>query len=266
MDYTLDKATAVTKVSDEVFSLVSDETYWNFTSAFGGWLSAGTLKALQSRADFRGEVFSLNFTFISAVTAKNITLYINLLQRRRTMDFWRVTARDDESDGKVLFTADIISGTRRESDLAYNAEMPAYKPLEQSIRLEPNPMAPRWIKLFDLYLGEGVPFKKNPSGRSILHIREADGRPLDAQAIVTFVDTPMPRTFFLEEGLRMASTLSMSTHIYACEAEIDSVGTDYLILVADCATVRHSLYNQECRVFRQDGLLLASSYQTAFFK
>ncbi|MCI5048307.1 MAG: thioesterase family protein [Aquisalinus sp.] len=266
MDYTLDKATAISKVSDEVFTLTSDETYWNFTSAFGGWLSAGTLKALQSRADFRGEVTSLNFTFISAVTAKTITLYVNLLQRRRTMDFWRVTARDDESDGKVLFTADIISGMRRESELTYNAEMPACKPLEESIRLEPNPMAPRWIKLFDLYLAEGVPFRKNETGRSILHIREADGRPFDAQAIVAFVDTPMPRTFFLEEGLRLASTLSMSTHIYATEADIAEVGTDYLRLVADCATVSHSLYNQECRLFRQDGLLLATSYQTAFFK
>ncbi|MEL6362795.1 MAG: thioesterase family protein [Pseudomonadota bacterium] len=267
MAFALDTATNLTKVQEDLFALPKDESFWNWTSAFGGWLGAATIAALYQHQDYRGEIVSLNVNFISAVDAETIYFRLTIMNRKRTTDFWRVVAYDAADDGKTLFSVDIVASQRRDHPLVYSDPMPDQKPLEESFYVEPNPLWPRWIKHFDTHLGKGVPFTGEKNPNTVAHIKEADGRPLDVLSLVAMLDTPMPRFFFLLDGPGQSSTLSMSTHIYASAEEIAATPPGaHLVLAANCAGISHSLYNQECRLFRPDGLLLATSYQTALFK
>lgn len=89
-----------------------------------------------------------------------------------------------------------------------------------------NPLSPRWFDRYELMLSGGKPFYKNPTPHSVILIREDDQRTPDAVSITAMLDASMPCVFFVTDKARMASTLSMSSHIYASGAEIAETGTD----------------------------------------
>ncbi len=263
--YVLDQSLTLTQQSDDRFRLDARNAYWNYKSAFGGWLAAALAKAVTMRGDFRGEIISLNTTFVSPASAEAYGVSVDLIKRRRTTDFWRLVLTDLETDQPTV-TADIVAGARRASDLTYQAEIPAHKSVEDSIPLPPTPMAPKWLKDIEQHMAKGVPLQKNETAETILYTREGDGRPFDVLTAVLMLDTPMPRTFFMGSGVKMASTLSMATFLHAAPEEMAVVGGDYTLLISDCAGAGQSVYTQETRLCRQDGLLLGSSYQIAIFR
>jgi len=257
MDYFFDQNLQLNAHSPGCFEFQTNKDYWNFNSAFGGWVAAATIKALHSSDGFRGEILSQHVQFISAVKAETIYALVTLRESKRTTDFWSVIVSDAPENGRTLMVTEIVAGARRAHDLSYDPPLPDFKNPEDCIRMRNNPMSPRW---------RGRPFTKNPTPHSVTLIREDDLRPPDAVSIAAILDASMPRVFFVTDKARMASTLSMSSHIYASDAEIAAIGTDFMILEADSAAVRHGLSNEEARLFRPDGLLIATSYQTAVFK
>lgn len=266
MDYFFDQNLQLTPVSPGCFAFNTNKDYWNFNSAFGGWVAAATIKALHLSEGFRGETISQHVQFISAVKSETIYARVTLRESKRTTDFWSVVVSDAAEKGRTLMVAEIVAGSRRGHDLVYDTPLPTYKKPEDCIRMRNNPLSPRWLDRYELMLSSGKPFSKNPTPHSVTLIREDDHRPPDAVSISAILDASMPRVFFVTDKARMASTLSMSSHIYASDAEIAEVGSDFMILEADSAAVRHGLSNEEARLFRRDGLLIAASYQTAVFK
>jgi len=266
MDYFFDQNLQLTAYSPRCFEFQTNKDYWNFNSAFGGWVAAATIKGLHSSDGFRGEILSQHVQFISAVKAETIYALVTLRESKRTTDFWSVIVSGAPTNGRTLMVAEIVAGSRRNHDLSYDPPLPEYKAPEDCIRMRNNPMSPRWLDRYELMLSSGRPFTKNPTPHSVTLIREDDLRPPDAVSIAAILDASMPRVFFVTDKARMASTLSMSSHIYASDAEIAAIGTDFMILEADSAAVRHGLSNEEARLFRPDGLLIATSYQTAVFK
>lgn len=262
MSFYFDNTLKIEKLSDAQFIVDATNAYWNFVNVFGGWLAAASVKAVSMRSDYRGDVVSLNVSFIASVASEKISLKIDLVERKRTVDFWRLLARDFVS-GKILFSVDIISGKQRDSELNFYAPLPEHKSIEESFKLEAGDMVPKWLAHIDQRLAKGRPLQVNENAQSVLFTRDSDERPFDALTAITHLDTPMPRPFFLDTKIRMSSTLMMSTHLYATPEEFDAVGNDYCILVADSASVAHAFFNQEARLYRRDGVLLASSYQTA---
>lgn len=265
MTYKLDTSITLESASEGLYTLPNDPAFWNFNASFGGWLAAVAANAVCQHVEFRGEVLTQQMQFIAASKEEQLYLRIHRHQQGRQIDFYQVTFLSAPTHGRTLAMAEIVAGNRGDSDLEFSAPMPTIKPIEQSFKLESSEMTPRWFAHFEQHLAHGRPFSKNPTPMTLAYVREADLRPLDSLAIVALVDTPMPRTFFVSEQLRIGSTLSLSTHIYASTEEIAEVGDDFVILATDSATIRHSLLNQEVRLFRRDGLLLASSYQTAVF-
>jgi acyl-CoA thioesterase len=266
MTYFFDRSLVLSTVSEGVFSFSPNKDYWNFNSAFGGWVAAATIKALHLSDGFRGEIISQHMQFISAVKSETLYAIVTLRDRKRTTDFWSVTISDKADNGRSLAVAEIVAGTRKDHEIEYSPPLPAYKAPEDCTRMRTNPLSPRWLDRYELLISSGRPFSKNETPHSVILIREDDKRPPDAVSLAAVLDTSMPRAFFVTDTARMASTLSMSSHIYASDVEIAEIGSDFMILEADSAAVRHGLSNEEVRLFRRDGLLIATSYQTAVFK
>jgi len=266
MEYFFDQNLALSTHSENCFKFHPNQVYWNFNSAFGGWVAAATIQALRLMDNFRGEIISQHMQYISAVKNDDLYALVSLRERKRTKDFWSVIISDAPENGSQLAAAEIVAGTRKEHGLAYSPTLPDYKEPKNCVRMRANPMTPRWIDRYEILLSSGRPFSENPTPHSIVLIREDDKRPPDALSLSAILDASLPRVFFLTDKARMASTLSMSSHIYASDKELSEVGDDFMILEADGSSVRHGLCNEETRLFRRDGLLLATSYQTAVFK
>lgn len=264
--YGLDKGTTLTAVGARSYEVDLDRTFWNHTSAFGGWVAALTVAACETDDACRGELVSQDIQFISAIRAERLRLDVTLVEQRRSMDFWRVTVHDAAVNGRIVASASLIAGERRATDLRFDRQPDAVRGQAESFRLERRPNSPSWFDHYEIFLAQGRPFRVNESLRSTIYLREADGRPLDSKGISAIVDTPMPRSFFLSESMLFASTISLSTHIYATREEIAAVGDGFVRLDSDGRAVRDSLINQESALYREDGLLLATSYQTGIFR
>lgn len=266
MSYFFDDSLQLTAHSPGCFAFHPNKDYWNFNSAFGGWVAAAMIKALHLTESYRGEIISQHLQFISAVKADTLYALVISREKKRQTDFWSVIISDAPEGGRTLAVAEIVAGARRSHELNYNPPLPPYKEPEECVRMRNNPLSPRWLDRYELMLSSGVPFSKNPTPHSVILIREDDQRPPDPVSIAAILDASMPRVFFLTYTARLASTISMSSHVYASDAEIAEIGSDYMVLEADSASVRHGLSNEEARLFRRDGLLIATSYQTAVFK
>ncbi|MEO1292192.1 MAG: acyl-CoA thioesterase domain-containing protein [Pseudomonadota bacterium] len=265
-DFALDRATQLAPMGEGRYRATTDPSYWNLDSAFGGWVAAVMVAAVQSQAAYRGHVLSLNVQFLSPIKGSSVEAGVTLLQQRRRFDFWRVALYAEEADGPPVAVADLVAGERAVSDLAYTASAPVFRPVEECLRLERSAMTPSWFQHYEQYLAEGRPFDVNETPRSALYIREADGRPVDEKGLVALLDTPMPRTFFIAKQPRFAATLTMSTHLYASEAEMAETGSGLMRLEVTSSGIRNHACNQEARLYREDGLLLGTSYQTGIFR
>ncbi|MFK8052022.1 MAG: acyl-CoA thioesterase [Woeseiaceae bacterium] len=265
MTFVFDEAIQVSARSADTFSFATDQRYFNFDSAFGGWLAAAMLACTESHADYRGQLVTQDMHFHASVRAPRLICRVELLERRRSLDFWHVRCFTEQGD-QVLASANLVCGANTESSNQYAQAPKAVRTVEEAYPLTQDGTRPQWFAHYDIRLAKGRPFAANETLESVTWLRDADSRPLDVRAVTAIVDTPMPRTFFLSEKRVFASTVSLSTHLYASEAEISAVGSDFVRLDTTSHGVRNSLINAESYLYRTDGLLLACSYQTALFR
>ncbi len=252
------------KVADRQYSIATDQSFWNFTSAFGGWVAAVAIAAVKIDGEFRGEIITKQMQFMAPVKGEQINVTISLQARRSKIDFWRVTVSDTEE--KMLVTADIVAGERSDTDLSYNAVAPKTDAADNYTPLEASMMTPSWFSSFEQYMVKGSPGSINNQPKSIVLLRTKQWSNLDSSVLAMICDTPMPRTFFASEKLRFASTISLATHIYGSDVQISDSGQDFMTVETNSAAIRNNTANQEVRIFRSDGLLLATSYQTSIFR
>ena len=266
MTFVLDAATTVNVRSDGRYQVAVDERFWNGDHAFGGWTAAVTVAAWQAEQACRGELVTQNIQFHAAIKGPEVLVETTLVERRRSVDFWHVAVLAPSREHRVLAAATLVAGQRRDSEIGFERRSASYRPQKDSFRLQRQPVSPSWFDHYEIYLAIGRPFAVNESPHSVTYVRESDGRALDAKALTAMLDTPMPRTFFCGERLPFSSTVAMSTHIYASDAELATAGDGFITLDVDCQTIRHGFLNQECRAYRDDGLLLAVRYQTGFYR
>ena len=266
MSYVLDASTQARALGAGRYEVALDRRFWNQDNAFGGWIAAATIAAWQQHPDRRGALVNQNIQFHTAVRGHAIELTVQLVERRRTIDFWKVEVIAPGGDERVLAAATLVAGERTPTTTRYDAMPEPLRPQADSFKLPATEQAPSWFGHYEIFLAKGRPFRDNPAPRSATWIRESDRRPLDGKGLAAMVDTPMPRTFFVNDGRVTASTVSLSTHIHASDEELAAVGDDFVLLDTHCRTIRHSFVNAETYAYSADGLLLAASYQTGLFR
>ncbi len=268
MTYKFDDAIALKRVGSRGFTAVSDPLFWNHDSVFGGWLAAVAAAAIEQSEGFRGTIMSLGISIITAIKEGESEIRTTLLSSKSRTDFWRVEIIYND---RIAATADIIARLpkNRASDQDgpnYQAQMPIVKsPGELSPIMPVPPMTPRWVAHYKQFIAKGTPFSKNPRPESIVWIKEGDDRPFDIKSLIAIGDTPMPRTFFAGEKLRMTSTVSLTSYIYASDVEL-SESSGFLLTQVTSAHVRHGLNDQRVEIWNDKGTLLAVSNQVAVYR
>ncbi|OAN99417.1 hypothetical protein A8B75_02210 [Sphingomonadales bacterium EhC05] len=265
MTFIFDRETAIIADEADRFTINASDFYRNPTGmAFGGWVAAIAAKAVNLHPERKGPLVSLQMIFMTGVGPGEVEISVKLLRAGSSTQFWRVELAQN---GSMTNAADIITSSRRPTDIDYQVEIPATKLPEDSIALPSvNPMAPQWVTSYDQRIAKGMPFAVNESPEAIVWIKEADGRPVDRISLFSICDTPMPRTFFVTEQFRPGSTVSMATYIYASEEDLAAAGSDFMLLRVTGATVRNSATDGRVELWSQKGILLATSSQIGFFR
>ena len=265
MTFIFDRETALVAQGDGQFTIEASDVYRNPTGmAFGGWVAAIAARAVEIHPECRGPLVSQQIIYMTGVGPGEVKLSVKLLRAGSSTQFWRVEL---SQNGSLTNAADIVTSTRRPTDIDYQVEMPKAKSPEDSVSLPSvNPMAPAWVTHYDQRIAKGRPFAINDSPEAIVWIKEADGRPVDRVGLFSILDTPMPRTFFVTEQFRPGSTVSMATYIYASEEDLAATGSDYMMLRVTGATVRNSATDGRVELWSRSGTLLATSSQIGFFR
>lgn len=250
-------------LDDHTVRLSTDASWWNYSSAFGGWVAAVILEVLKRHPDVRGEVITQQIQFIGPVAVDEIDVTVCLLARRTTVDFWRVEVLD--LDGALLISAELTCGFRPATEIGFEDSGPDVAD-GSGTRMEVTEMHPAWTAHFDQVMIEGEPFTVAERPRSVVSARLQEDVAFSPAVLVMMCDSPMPRTFFASTEFVFPSTISLSIHIYASDEQISAVGREYVVVETDSAVIRNNALNQELHVYRNDGLLLACSYQTALFR
>ncbi|MEP3227506.1 MAG: thioesterase family protein [Parasphingorhabdus sp.] len=265
MTFAFDRDTALFPSGLQNLVVECPEIYQNPSgAAFGGWVAAIAARAVEEHADCAAPIMSLQMAYLSAVSPGEVEIRVTLLKSGASTQFWRVEL---SQRGQITNTADIVTSNRRPSGPNYQLPRPEAKAPEDGLKLEAMPgMTPNWVATYDQHIVQGTPFSDNGSPETLTWIRHVDGRPIDRKAIIAVCDTPMPRTFFLSDELRMGSTVTMATYIYANDEDLAAAGSDYLLLRVSSATVRNSATDQRAELWSQTGILLATSNQIGFYR
>ncbi|MDJ0922581.1 MAG: thioesterase family protein [Henriciella sp.] len=263
----LDAATQISAAETNRYTCQVGKTWWNFESAFGGWAAALAAEAVKASPDYRGELISLNSIIPSAIKVGAIDVKVERLVKRAQTDFWRVSMFQSDPDEALVFSADIVASRRRgSSDAAFQVPMPV-SPEPSSVPLmDVAGMGPAWMQYYEQRMFVGQPFTINERPLTRTWIREADGRYLDAKALLAIADTPMPRAFFAFETPRFGSTVSLSINIFASDDLLKNLDSNLVMIEADSRAVGDGMFDQCVSIWSESGILLAVSNQLAFFK
>ena len=265
MTFTFDRETALIPLNDDQYTIEASEVYRNPTGMnFGGWVAAICARAVEMHPERTSPLVSQQVIYISGVGPGEVLVDVKLLRSGASTQFWRVQLIQN---GAPVIAADMVTSNRRPTDLNYQLKMPEARPPEECDYLHREDSAsPAWTTYYDQRIVSGVPFSVNEIPEAVVWIKETDERPLDRISITSICDTPMPRTFFLSDELRMGSTVAMSTYIYASDEDFETAGSDYLLLRVDGATARNSATDSRVELWSRGGILLATSNQIGFFR
>ncbi|MGP1354613.1 MAG: acyl-CoA thioesterase [Parasphingopyxis sp.] len=267
MEFALDIETRLDRIEDGLYSRAITDVFWNMDSAFGGWAIALALEAVERETGVAGTLASINAAFVSAIKGETVFVRVETLRDGKRTHFYRAELRQDVPDGPLLFSADIVTSDRPETDLAYQPRMPDVNAPEDTERLAfPPGMGPRWFGHFDQRIVIGAPFTVQDRPHSAVWIRDGDGRPLDSKGLAAISDVPMPRAFFLADAPRFSSTVTYSFFQFATDEELAAIGNDHVLVESDSNRVRRGMSDQHARIWSREGTLLALTSQIAFFR
>lgn len=262
--YPLDTATLLARGEDGSFASTGGAAYWNFRSAFGGWALALALEAVRAAGPQGGLLASATAHFMKPLPEQGLAITVRPLREGRRTSFLRAEGFAGEDRAQPLFAADFVFSEPGEGALDYVADFPEVVPPEEATPLPTTP-GPRWLANYDQRLAVGTPFTAQERPRTIAWVRDASGRPWDEKAILALSDTPMPRTFFLDPAPRFSATVSYDLHMLCTRAELEALGSEYLLVETDAPRVARGRFSQEVRIWSAGGTLIAVSHQLAFY-
>ena len=259
----LEEALTLTAATDGTWTAFADPRYEAGTGMFGGWTAAIMLRSVMDDAASAGTPSALTVNYVGKVEpGSDVKLRSRRVGGSRSLHHWQseLLAVDD---GHVLAHAMLVFAERRDTDGFTEPTMPKAPDPESLDELHP-PGA----------FGERCayrPITGNPpfaqgSTASTCWVRETTGRNVDYLQLTFLADANAPRPFYWSEGPRLSATMTMSVYFHGTDDEIDAVGTDYLYNECVGSRGANSTSGQLVRLWRRDGVLLATSEQLAWYR
>jgi acyl-CoA thioesterase len=240
----------------------ADPRYEAATGMLGGWTAAVLLRAVIDDAARQGAPSAITVNYVDKVDpGTDVVVRARRVGGSRSLHHWHseVVADDD----RILAYAMLVFAERRETDGHTEPEMPdAAAPDTFELMHPPGAHGDRTV----YRPRSGYPPFAQPSTASTCWVRDNTGRPVDYLQLALLADVNAPRSFYWSEGPRLSATMTMSVYFHGTKEEIDAVGDDYLFNETVGTRGDMSTSGQQTRLWRADGVLLATSEQLCWYR
>lgn len=242
------------------------EPAWaNMVGPFGGITAAVLLRAIESHPDRIGDPLALTVNYAAPIADGDFDVTLRAARTNRSNQHWILELRQGD---EVKTTATAVFGLHRDTwadTEAHPPKTPAPEDIPRGDFIE----AIVWAKRYDMRFTEGpIPDEGMPSDSSTttLWVRDVDARPVDFAALAAVSDVFYPRVFLRRGGFLPAGTISLTTYFHADKAQIDAVGSDFVLGSAHANRFSRGYFDQSAHLWSRDGVLLTSSHQLVYFK
>lgn len=94
----------------------------------------------------------------------------------------------------------------------------------------------------------------------------APPRPLDFLSLAALCDVFLPRIFVRRPKFVPIGTVSMTTYFHVTKEDLDAVGSEHVLGVAQANHFGRGYFDQSAEVWASSGVLLASTHQVVYYK
>jgi acyl-CoA thioesterase len=258
---TLEASLVIEPIEPGLWFARASPAYEASAGLFGGWTSALMLKSVLVDPQAQGSASAMTVNFINRVPPGSaLHLRTARLGGGRSLTHWRC---DLLAEDELLATAAIVLANRKESDSHTERTIPE-APAPESVTPAILPGA------FDTHidvrqtLGDNI-FNQTTT-RSLNWEREKSGRPMDAVQVAFLADLGAPRIFFVSDGPRMSSTITLSIYFLATSDELAACGDDYVLSEMVGTRAEAATVASRKDVWSRDGKLLATTEQLCWFR
>ncbi len=260
----LNDSLALATLGPKLYRGHADPAFFGLSSMFGGWTAALMLKAVLDDPSAEGSASALTVNFLKAVPAgSSLTLRTHHLGGGRSLAHWRCDLMVEGSDDLAV-TAIIVLAKRRESQGFVEPAMPEVPAPEALPTFHP-PAGPVHEHT-DMRIVIGHTIHNQDSTRSLIWQREESGRPLDTVQLAYLCDIGAPRVFFVSDGPRPSSTITLSLYIHAADAELRTCGDDFVLSDSIGTRIEHSTVGEKSNLWSRSGRLIATTEQLCWFR
>ncbi len=263
----LETATALTWRGDRWIGRTSTE-YWAFVGQYGGATAAVMLRAALDHPDRIGDPLALTVNYCAPIAEGEFQIVARAARTNRSTQHWVIELFQQEGD--ILATATAVFAKRRPGWSHAPTQMPqAPQPAEvPTFVLSPSPS---WVSQYEMKFITGRPaMGKTPHAEpqpaeSLLWLRDAMPRPLDALSLASMSDAFIGRVFQVLGVFVPFGTVSLTTYFHSSADDI-TAEDGWVLGHADAAIFRDGFGDQTVRLWAPDGRLLASGVQTTYFR
>jgi acyl-CoA thioesterase len=263
-----DDATQVT-AGDSRWQGCAGEDYWAFVGQFGGATAATILRALIDHPQRAGDPLSLTVNFCAPVAQGAFDLDVRLIKANRSSQHWSVEMTQGSTDVVTFATA--VFAERRPSWSHQQAASPQTTTFEQTLPYAAK-IAASWVKQYDFRFVEGEPRFGSSSQAaparafSKLWIGDRAPRKIDALSLISMSDAFFGRVFHARGELVPFGTVSLTTYFHTDAADLAAEDITRVLAIADAKIFHKSYGDQHGELWSQNGRLLATTTQIAYFK
>jgi acyl-CoA thioesterase len=258
----LAEALTVEAVGDGRWATVAHPHQQSISGMFGGWTTAVALNAVCQASGAEMTPGALSINFVAMIEGgTTVELLPQRLGGGRSVEHWRIDLVD--GTGTVSATANVALVNRRRSDGHVHPDMP--KPPDPN-ELETTHAPPPQGDQTMIRPVKGYPWFARGDTASSHWVKDVSGRSVDHLQLAYFADQMPPRSFFWREGPHPSASLMMSVHFLATPDELAAVGDDWVFIEVEGTRGADSTSGHHARLWRRDGVLLATTDQLALFR
>jgi len=241
--------------------------YGNMVGPYGGITAAQALNAVMLDVVRQGEPVALTVNFCAPLAAGEFVALARAVRTNRSTQHWIVELQQQR---QTCVSATVFTALRRRSWAADEHLPPPVQP-PQAVAPERMPAPVAWIDRYEMRFVEGGlagadDGAGSASSRSLLWVRDAPPRSLDATSLVALADVFYPRVFRRRARRVPAGTVSMTVHLHADRDTLAAAGDGWLLAQAQAQGFRSGYFDQSAQLWSEAGVLLATSLQTVYYK
>lgn len=263
-DHPFDSAIALRHSGDGLYAGHTSEHYWNAISPFGGTTVATLLQALLTHPQRLGDPLALTVNFAGPIRQGEFTIRVHVARTGRSTQHWQMEIRQ-AGDEQPAATGTAVFALRRDTWSDTEARLPAAAGPYALPRYDPPAKVP-FLQRYDIRYADCDPLAGGDDSTTQCWISDVPPRPLDFPAIAAYCDTFVPRLFVRKGAARPISTVTLSINFHVDGGALARRRGCRAFGQARANAFNGGYYDQEGKLWAEDGTLLATTHQLVWFR